>query len=398
MADPQSERIRQSQFYRSAEFVLPCTYSLYDAPRINEYLDLLRDRDWESTRELEDKLERREAGDAVRVELASRYWTGLDAYVDPEYAIEVLLGVCATPANDRHSGARFRQTQARARAMLAGMLVGTLGDPSSVVTSDDAARRGAVAHTLYAAARYANEAAALGLPARVVLQVALFVEGMQLRLPEDRGAELAELRFEDLEGLWRVRDVLATSPMLSWAPHHSGDRPARPAGTRVCAARGCGIEETLALPFVLECGGPCPPDRKPAWCCRACAWSGWAAHQDLCTPKVQGIKKVVIAASSAERAKTAMRAAIEMRDTDLENVQRFLSVIQRTRGVKTVDDLGELTANIVREYHERACSTHEEQEEGFGWRASNQLEDIGEDSGEETETEESVRARSLGKI
>ena len=73
----------------------------------------------------------------------SRYWTGLDVYKDPEYAIELLLRVCATPANDKSSGARFRQTQARARSTLAAMLLGTLGDLSNAVATVGA--RGSVA-------------------------------------------------------------------------------------------------------------------------------------------------------------------------------------------------------------------------------------------------------------
>ncbi|GJE99795.1 hypothetical protein PsYK624_160660 [Phanerochaete sordida] len=393
-----TDAFRLSRFYRNAEFTLPCSYSIYGVPHIEGYLDDAADSLFVGSLELENMLDRGDGGDAERVELASRYWTGLDVFQDPEYAIELLLRVCATPANDKNNGARFRPTQARARSMLAAMLLGTLGDLSNAAATVGAQGFGgtdALAHALYTAAVYADEAAALGLSSCAVLQIAVLVESLRLRRPQDRGAALEDLRFEALGSLWRVRDALETDPVLSWVPYLTGDYPTRPAGVRVCAVKGCGIEETAKWSFVLVCGGPCPQKEKPAWCSRACAWAGWAAHKALCASHAKDKAVNGAGPTDAERVRTAMRTTLEGRDTNAENVRRFTAITQKTSDILCVDDFGEDTARFVRDYHDLVSDAedqdHSSDEPAHKKRRLNEIPE--QDSGDETETEESVRLR-----
>lgn len=90
-----------------------------------------------------------------------------------------------------------------------------------------------------------------------------------------------------------------------------------------------------------------------------------------------------------------MRATLEGRDTNAENVRRFTAITQKTSDILCVDDFGEYTARFVRDYHD-LVSDAEEQEHSSDEPAhkKRRLDDISEqDSGDETETEESVRLR-----
>lgn len=123
--------------------------------------------------------------------------------------------------------------------------------------------------TLHRAASFAEEAITLGLPSFACMQVAVAHAAARRRFP---GACAPDAQ-DAFPALAAFHDRLVLAPVEAWMPFATGKRPVRAKAVRVCAGRGCDIQETPDWPFSLRCGGPCPAERKPWYCSRACSWS-----------------------------------------------------------------------------------------------------------------------------
>lgn len=121
---------------------------------------------------------------------------------------------------------------------------------------------------LYDAGNCANEAVALGLISPAILMVAVRIESLGFRRPEDnKFPEHSTERFERLTDLWEALD--ARKAELAEESSRREAKVSKDPLSYFCAAEGCGIVATKKS-TLRRCGGGCPRDFKPSYCSKYC--------------------------------------------------------------------------------------------------------------------------------
>lgn len=121
---------------------------------------------------------------------------------------------------------------------------------------------------LYRAAKYADEACALGFVSSGVLDIGITIERAGFRRQEDcRFPQWSTERFERLTDLWRVVDRRKAEIQRKESKRQG--KLKKDPNAYICAARGCGVEATHKA-GLQRCSGKCRKEGKPAYCSKEC--------------------------------------------------------------------------------------------------------------------------------
>ncbi|GJE96705.1 zinc finger MYND domain-containing protein [Phanerochaete sordida] len=199
------------------------------------------------------------------LELALRLYTGASADQDRDSANTLCMTVLGAPNVSRSA-------RGRALSMLAMI------HWESRLTKDTPGHWNIDA--LYRAASFANEACTIGFTAGIACHIGFDVERAGFRKQEDvKFPGWSAARFEALTELWRIVDQVKGRMQREQAKRQ--EKLKKDPAAFVCAAPGCGIEETYKT-TLRRCAGKCAMEGKPAYCDKDCQKKDWARHKAFC--------------------------------------------------------------------------------------------------------------------